>query len=207
MSQIYRIHPDNPQLRLIRQAVDYIRKGQILVHPTDSGYALGCHIGDKAASHKMIRLRDLEERHQFTLICRDLKEASIYARFETPVFRLLKATTPGPYTFILEATREVPRRLMEPKRKTIGIRIPDFSITHALLEELGEPMLSTTLILPGDEYPLSDPEVIRDRLQNQVDLIIDGGYGGTIPTTVVDLIHDPHLILREGKGSLRPFLN
>lgn len=205
LSQYFQIHPETPQPRLIRQAVEFIRDGGVIVYPTDSGYALGCHIGDKSAKDKIIRIRRLDEKHNFTLMCRDLKEASIYARFDTPVFRLIKASTPGAYTFILEATREVPRRLLHPKRRTIGLRIPDHAITLALLEELGEPMLTTTLILPGDEYPVSDPEELRTRLGHEVDLIIDGGFGGTIPTTVVDMMTDSPIILRTGKGDTAPF--
>ncbi len=206
LSQYFHIHPDNPQSRLIRQAVEFIRTGDVIVYPTDSGYALGCHIGDKSAKDKIIRIRRLDEKHNFTLMCRDLKEASIYARFDTPVFRQIKASTPGAYTFILEATREVPRRLLHPKRRTIGLRIPDHAITLALLEELGEPLLTTTLILPGDEYPVSDPEELRTRMENDVDLVIDGGFGGTIPTTVVNMMTDPPVILRVGKGNPAPFV-
>ncbi|HDQ45196.1 MAG TPA: threonylcarbamoyl-AMP synthase [bacterium] len=206
MSQYFRIHPDNPQPRLIRQAVDFIRDGGVIVYPTDSGYALGCHIGDKSAKARMIRIRRLDEQHRFTLMCRDLKEAAVYARFDTPVFRLLRAVTPGPYTFILEATREVPRRLLNPKRRTIGLRIPDHAIVLALLGELGEPLLTSTLILPDEEYPVSDPDEIRVRLHKEVDLIIDGGSGGTIPTTVVNLMEDPPVLMRRGKGDPTPFL-
>lgn len=206
MSQYFHIHPQNPQQRLIRQAADYIRNGDVIVYPTDSGYALGCHVGDKAAMERLSRIRRLKGRHPFTLMCRDIKQAAVYARFDTPVYRLLKANTPGPYTFVLRATREVPRRLLDPKRKTIGIRIPDSAITLGLLEELGEPMLTTTLIPPGETDPLSDPEEIRDRFQHEVALIIDGGAGGTIPTTVIDLIGEKPVILRQGRGDVTPFL-
>jgi len=206
MSQYFRIHPKTPQMRLIVQAVDYIRRGDVIVYPTDSGYALGCHIGDKRAMERLSRIRQLEGRHPFTLMCRDIKQAAFYARFDTPVYRLLKANTPGAYTFVLQATREVPRRLMHHKRKTIGVRIPDSPITLALLNELGEPMLSTTLIPPGATDALSDPEEIRDQFQHHVELIVDGGHGGTIPTTVIDLMGEDPVILREGRGDIAPFL-
>jgi len=205
MSQYFRIHPETPQARLVRQAVGILRGGGVIVYPTDSGYALGCQVGDKAALGRICRIRDLNTKHHFTLICRDLSEVGIYAQFDTPVFRLLRANTPGAYTFILKATREVPRRLMHPRRKTIGVRIPDHQIAQALLKELGEPMLTTTLILPGDALPLTDPEVFRDRLQREVDLIIDGGYGTTETTTMVGFLEARPQILREGKGDPSPF--
>lgn len=207
MSQVFRIHPETPQKRLIRQAADVIRSGEVIVYPTDSGYALGCQVGDKSAMERMSRIRQLEGRHPFTLMCRDIKQAAVYARFDTPVYRLLKACTPGPYTFVLRATREVPRRLMHPKRRTIGIRIPGCPITLDLLDELGEPMLTTTLIPPGETEPLSDPEEIREQFQHQVELIIDGGFGGIIPTTVIDLTGELPRILREGRGDISPFMN
>ena len=200
MSQFFRIHPDNPQGRLIRQAVAIVHRGGVIAYPTDSGYALGCHVGDKAAQERMRRIRQLNEQHNFTLVCRDLSDIGMYARFDTPVYRLLKKRTPGAYTFILTATREVPRRLQHPKRKTVGLRVPDHPITQALLTEVGEPLLSTTLILPGEEEPMNDAEKIRERLQEDVDLVIDGGVCGTIPTTVVDLTDTTPLVLRRGKG-------
>ena len=206
MSQLFIIHPENPQMRLIKKAVDIIRDGGVIVYPTDTGYALGCHLGDKYALDRIIQIRQLSEKHHFTLICRDLSEISTYASFDTPVFRLLKAHTPGPYTFILRATREVPKRLMHPKQKSIGIRIPDFSVAQALLEELNEPMMTTTLILPEETDPLTDADEIRNRVGSQVDLILDGGHCGTIPTSMIDLREVEPVVLREGKGDLTPFL-
>jgi tRNA threonylcarbamoyl adenosine modification protein (Sua5/YciO/YrdC/YwlC family) len=206
MSQFFQIHPENPQRRLIHRAVEIVRRGGVIAYPTDSGYALGCHLGDKAALDRIRQIRELDERHHFTLICRDLSDVGTYALFDTPVYRLLKSNTPGPYTFILRATREVPRRLMHRKQKTIGLRIPDHPVTQALLSELNEPLLTTTLILPGEEYPLDDPGEIRQRLQRQVDLVIDGGHCGTLATTVVDLSDSVPRILRKGKGDLTPFL-
>lgn len=200
MSQFFRIHPDNPQGRLIRQAVEIVHRDGVIAYPTDSGYALGCHVGDKAAQERMRRIRQLDEDHNFTLVCRDLSDIGAYARFDTPAYRLLKTCTPGAYTFILTATREVPRRLQHPKKKTVGLRVPDHPITQALLSELGEPLLSTTLILPGEEDPMNDPEEIRERLQHEVDLVIDGGACGTVPTTVVDLTDTAPVVLRRGKG-------
>jgi len=205
MGQFFRIHPGNPQGRLVRQAAAILQGGGVIVYPTDSGYALGCQIGNKAALGRICRIRDLDTKHNFTLLCRDLSEVGTHAVFDTPVFRLLRGNTPGPYTFILRATREVPRRLMHPRRKTIGIRMPDHAVAQALLREIGEPMLTTTLILPGDEQPLSDPEDIRHRLAKEVELIIDGGYGGTIPTTMVDMVQGTPQVVREGKGSATPF--
>ena len=203
MSQFFNIHPDNPQVRLIRQAVEIIRSGGVVIYPTDSAYALGCHIGDKAALDKIRRIRQLDKNHNFTLICRDLSELGLYARVSNEYFRLLKAHTPGPFTFILEATSEVPRRLMHPKRKTIGLRVPDNNIVRDMLAELGEPLMSVTLIMPGDEYPLTDPYDIRDLLEYHVDLIIDGGFCGLEPTTVVDLTGDVPEIIRQGMGDLQ----
>lgn len=200
MAQFFQIHPDNPQSRLIRQAVDIIRAGGLIVYPTDSAYALGCQIGDKKAQDRIRRLRRLGERHNFTLVCRDLSEISVYAKVENTHYRLLKSLTPGPYTFIHRATKQVPRRLMNEKRKTIGIRIPDNRIALALLEELGEPLMSSTLILPGDEMPLTDPYEMRQALEHDVDLVIDGGYCGIEPTTVVDLEGDVPEVVRAGKG-------
>lgn len=206
MSQFFQIHPDNPQARLIKQAIEIVRAGGLIVYPTDSGYALGCHIGDKTAQDRMRRLRDLDESHHFTLVCRDLSELSIYARVDnTAVFRLLKNNTPGPYTFILKATLEVPRRLMNPKRKTLGLRVPGNRIALALLEALGEPLLSTSLILPGSDT-MTEAEDIRDSLGKQVDLILDGGTCDAQPTTVIDLTEGYPEVVRVGKGDPAPFL-
>lgn len=207
MSQFFQIHPDNPQARLIRQAADIIREGGVVVYPTDSAYALGCHIGDKNALDRIRRIRNLDNRHNFTLVCRDLSEIASYARVDNTAYRLLKHSTPGPYTFILRATSEVPKRLMHPKRKTVGLRVPDNAIAAALLADLGEPLMSVTLIMPGDEYPLIDPYDIRQTLEHSVDLVIDGGYCGMEPTTVVDLADDSPIILRAGKGDVGPFAN
>jgi tRNA threonylcarbamoyl adenosine modification protein (Sua5/YciO/YrdC/YwlC family) len=207
LSQFFTIHPENPQARLIRQAVDIIRAGGVVVYPTDSAYALGCHIGDKSALDRIRRIRRLEARHNFTLVCRDLSEIATYARVDNHIYRMLKSSTPGPYTFILRATSEVPRRLMHAKRKTVGLRVPDNPIALALLEDLDEPLMSVTLIMPGDEYPLIDPYDIRETLEHHVDLVIDGGYCGMEPTTVVDLVDEAPLILRAGKGELAPFEN
>jgi tRNA threonylcarbamoyl adenosine modification protein (Sua5/YciO/YrdC/YwlC family) len=200
MSQFFQIHPENPQARLIRQAADIIRGGGVVVYPTDSAYALGCHIGDKQALDRIRRIRALDDTHNFTLVCRDLSEIATYAKVDNTVYRRLKQATPGPYTFILRATSEVPRRLMHPKRKTVGLRVPDNAITQALLEDLGQPLMSVTLIMPGDEFPLLDPYDIRTTLERQVDLVIDGGYCGMEPTTVVDLADEVPLVLRLGKG-------
>lgn len=205
MSQFFQIHPENPQLRLIHQAVELIRKGGVIVYPTDSGYALGCHIGDKAALERIKKIRQLNDRHNFTLMCRDLTEIATYAKVDNSGYRLLKAHTPGSYTFILNATREVPRRLMHPKRRTIGIRIPENPIALMLLEELNEPLMSTTLIMPGDDMPLMDPYDIRETLEHQVDLVIDGGYCGLEPTTVVHMTDDVPRVGRVGKGDPEPF--
>lgn len=205
MTQYFYIHPDNPQARLIRQAVMFVRDGAVIAYPTDSAYALGCHLGDKAALERIIRLRDLDERHNFTLLCRDLSEIATYAKVDNAQYRLLKAHTPGAYTFILPATSEVPRRVLHPKRKTIGIRVPDHAICQALLAELGEPLLTTTLQMPGEAQPLNDPEDIRERLGSRLELIIDGGFGALEPTTVVDLSGDAPVVLREGRGDPAPF--
>lgn len=205
MSQFYQIHPDNPQVRLIRGAADIIRSGGVVVYPTDSAYALGCQIGDKDALDRIRRIRKLDDRHNFTLVCRDLSEIATYARVDNTAYRLLRHCTPGPYTFILKATSEVPRRLMHPKRKTVGLRVPDNRIAASLLADLGEPLMSVTLIMPGEEYPLTDPYDIRDTLQHEVDLVIDGGYCGMEPTTVVDLADDIPIVLRVGKGDIAPF--
>jgi len=205
VSQFFAIHPDNPQARLVRQAVDIIRRGGVVAYPTDSAYALGCHIGDKQAMERIRRIRTLDDHHNFTLMCRDLSELSVYAKVNNQMFRSLKAHTPGPYTFILEATSEVPRRLMHPKRKTIGLRVPENAIALALLEDLGEPIMSVTLIMPGDEYPLTDPYDIRDLLEHQVDLVVEGGYCGLEPTTVVDLTGEAPEVIRQGVGRFDDF--
>ncbi|MDB2705800.1 L-threonylcarbamoyladenylate synthase, partial [Pseudomonadota bacterium] len=190
---------------LISQACDIIRKGGLVIYPTDSGYALGCHIGDKGAMDKIRRIRQLDSDHNFTLVCRDLSELSTYARVNNPVYRAIKANTPGAYTFVLPATKEVPRRLQHPKRKTIGLRIPDNSIALALLEELDEPLMSSSLIMPGADIALSDPEEIMDQIGKQVDLIIDGGFGGAEPTTVIEFIDDMPEVIRVGLGDASPF--
>ncbi|MCC5791075.1 MAG: threonylcarbamoyl-AMP synthase [Legionellaceae bacterium] len=205
MSQIFAIHPDNPQARLLRQASSIIEDGGLVVYPTDSGYALGCALGNKHALERIRRLRQLDKNHNMTLICRDLSELGTYARVSNPIFRLLKAFTPGAYTFILNATSEVPRLMLHPKRKTLGLRVPDNIITQALLEALDAPVMSSTLILPGANAPLSEPEAIRDLLGQQVDLIIDGGNCGQEPTTVIDLTGEYPSIIREGKGDPSPF--
>ena len=204
MSQFFYIHPDNPQTRLIHQAVEIIKKGGVIVYPTDSGYALGCAIGEKAAMDRIVAIRQLPENHNFTLVCHDLSEISLYAMVSNQSYRLIKNNTPNPYTFILPATKELPRRLMT-KRKTIGIRVPDNAIALALLEALGEPILSCSLMLPNTEVTESDPDEIRDYLEKRVELIIHGGYLGQQPTTVVDLTDETPVILREGAGDLTPF--
>ena len=200
MSQFFRIHPENPQLRLINQAVEIVRKGGVIAYPTDSAYALGCHIGDKKALERIRQIRRLDASHNFTLVCRDLSDLGTYAQVNNASYRLLKAYTPGPFTFILQAGREVPRRLVHPKRKTIGVRVPENEISQALLRELGEPLMSSTLILPDDEYPLTDPVEIRDLLEHQLDLVIDGGFCGLEPTTVVNLEDDAPRVTRQGRG-------
>lgn len=205
MSQFFQIHPDNPQPRLIKQACEIIRRGGLVVYPTDSGYALGCHLGDKNAMERIRRLRQLDDDHNFTLVCRDLSELSLYAKVNNSVFRLLKAHTPGSYTFILPATKEVPRRLQHAKKKSIGLRIPEHPIALALLEELDQPLMSSTLILPGDDLPMTDPEAILDAIGKQVDLIIDGGACGAEPTTVVEFYDDIPEIVRVGMGDPAPF--
>ena len=205
MSQFFQIHPENPQARLVRQAVDIIRGGGVVVYPTDSAYAIGCHIGDKNALDRIRRIRKLDARHNFTLVCRDLSEIATYARVDNAVYRLLRQYTPGAYTFILRATSEVPRRLMHPKRRTVGLRVPDNAIAQALLEDLNEPLMSVTLIMPGDELPLIDPYEIREVLEHEVDLVIDGGYCGMEATTVVDMADEVAMVLRAGKGDPAPF--
>lgn len=205
MSQYFLIHPVNPQQRLLNQTVTILQQGGLIVYPTDSGYALGCRVGNKATVDRIRHLRDLNDLHEFSLVLRDLSEFSFYAKLDNSVFRLLKALTPGAYTFIFKATREVPRRLQDSKRRTIGIRVPDNAITQALLAALEEPLISSTLILPGEQMPLTNAEEIRDRIGNQVDLIIDGGYCGFEPTTVIDLVEDIPKVIREGKGDTTPF--
>ncbi|TXI20783.1 MAG: threonylcarbamoyl-AMP synthase [Nitrosomonas sp.] len=205
MAQFFSIHTDTPHLRLIKQAVTIVRNGGVIVYPTDSCYALGCHLGDKAAMARIRTIRQVDDRHHFTLVCRNLAEISTYAKVDNSQYRLLKATTPGSYTFILQATREVPRRMQHPKRNTIGLRIPDHPVVLALLEELDEPLLSSTLLLPGDEYPLNDAEAIRERLEHQVELVMDAGSCGIEMTTVIDLTADTPELIRLGKGSIEPF--
>lgn len=205
MSQYFQVHPVNPQVHLLREAASIIREGGIVVYPTDSAYALGCHIGDKAALERIKRIRNLRDDHNFTLMCRDLSEIGIYAKVDNATFRILKSFTPGPYTFILPATREVPKRLSHPKRKTIGIRVPDNVIVQDLLEYVDGPILSTTLILPNQELPLIEPEAIKDILGKQVDLIINGGYCGIEQTSVIEFIEGKPKILRYGKGDVSAF--
>jgi tRNA threonylcarbamoyl adenosine modification protein (Sua5/YciO/YrdC/YwlC family) len=205
MSQFFQIHPENPQLRLIKQAAQIIHAGGIVALPTDSCYALVCHLDDKSAVERLRRIRGVDDKHHLTLLCRDLSEISLYARIDNRQYRLLKATTPGPYTFILEATKEVPRRLSHPSRKTIGLRVPENRIAHALLEELGQPLLGTTLIMPSEEDALNDPDQIRDRLEKQIELVIDGGACGLEPTTVIDLTGDDATLLRKERGDTAPF--
>lgn len=205
MAQFFSVHPDNPQPRLIRRAVGIVRAGGIIVYPTDSCYALGCQIGDKAAMERIRAIRQVDARHHFALVCRDLAEIGTYARFDNPQFRLLKSATPGSYTFILKAARELPKRMLHPRRRTIGLRVPDHPVVRALLDELGEPLLSSTLMLPGDNRPLNDAREIRDCMEHRVDLILDSGSCGITPTTVVDLTGEVPVITREGKGSIAPF--
>lgn len=205
MAQFFQIHPDNPQPRLIRRSVDILLQGGVIVYPTDSSYALGCQIGEKSAMERIRRIRTLDDKHNFTLVCRDLSEITSYARLDNQAFRLLKTLTPGPYTFIFQATKQVPRRLMHPKRKTIGIRVPDNAICQDLLSMLDQPILSSTLILPNDDVPLTDPYDMRDLLDHHVDLVIDGGFCGLEPTTVVDMTQEPPVVAREGKGDASLF--
>jgi len=205
MSQFFQIHPENPQKRLIHQACEIIRKGGLVVYPTDSGYAFGCQLGNKAAMDKIRRIRQLDDDHNFTLVCRDLSEISLYSHINNAVFRMIKTYTPGPYTFILPATKEVPRRLQHAKRKSIGLRIPDNSIALALLEELNEPLMSSTLILPDEELPMTDAEDIIEQIGKQVDLVIDGGFCGSEPTTVIEIIDDMPEVVRVGMGDPSPF--
>ncbi|MBH1971160.1 threonylcarbamoyl-AMP synthase [Moraxellaceae bacterium AER2_44_116] len=206
MTQYFHIHPENPQPRLIKQAVNIIRQGGVIAYPTDSAYALGCHLGDKDALAKIIRIRQLDDKHHFTLLCRDLSEIATYAKVDNATYRLLKAHTPGAYTFILTGSSEVPRRLMHPKRKTIGLRVPDHAICQALLAELNEPLLTATLQLPDESEPLFDPDDILERLGKQLDLVINGGFGTLIPTTVIDLSQETGAqVIREGAGDSTAF--
>jgi len=205
MAQFFEMHPQDPQPRLIRRSVDILLQGGVIVYPTDSSYALGCRIGDKSALDHIRSIRELDAKHNFTLVCRDLSEITTYARIDNQAFRLLKNLTPGPYTFIHQATKQVPRRLLHPRRKTIGIRVPDNIICWALLAELDQPILSTTLLLPLDDMPLTDPYQVRELLDQQVDLVIDGGFCSLEPTTVVDMTQEPPVVLRQGKGDTSRF--
>jgi len=205
MAQLFSIHPTHPQLRLIRRAGHILRGGGLVAYPTDSCYALGCMQAATKAIEKLRRIRAVDERHHLTLMCRDLSEVGAYAIVDDARFRLIKRVTPGSYTFILRATRSLPRRLLHPKRKTIGVRVPAHAVAHALLAEVDEPMLSSTLVLPGDEQPLSDAEEIRERLERELELVIDAGSCGTQPSTVIDLTGDTPVVLRKGRGSLEPF--
>lgn len=205
MSQFFTVHPEDPQPRLIKQAVNIIQNGGVVVYPTDSAYAIGCQLANKAAMDRIRQLRKLDEKHNFTLVCRDLSELSTYATVDNAAFRLLKANTPGPYTFILKATAEVPRRLLHPKRKTIGVRVPDSKIVQALLEELNEPLMSVSLLLPDQDYPSVDAHEIHQRLCSQVDVIINGGPCSMTPTTIVDLVDGTPKILRVGRGDPKVF--
>ncbi|MGR5120807.1 L-threonylcarbamoyladenylate synthase [Vibrio astriarenae] len=205
MSQFFYVHPENPQTRLINQAVAIIRNGGVVVYPTDSGYALGCQLENKQALERICQIRRIDDKHNFTLLCRDLSEISLYARVDNTAFRLLKNNTPGPYTFIFKGTKEVPRRLMNAKRKTIGIRVPDNQIALDLLEAMGEPLMSTSLILPGSDVTESDPEDIRDKLEHAVDVILNGGYLGEQPTTVIDFSDEDPVVARVGAGDPAPF--
>ncbi len=205
MPQFFTLHPTHPELRLIKRAADIVRKGGVIAYPTDSCYALGCHTGDKQAMERIRTIRGVGDNHHFTLMCRDLSEIGTIAKVNNVQYRMLRANTPGSYTFILEATRELPRRIAHPKRATIGVRVPEHLVTAALLAELNEPLLSSTLILAGDDEPLNDAEEIRSRLGTRVDLILDGGACGNLPTTVIDLSGEEPLLVRRGKGSIAGF--
>ena len=205
MAQFFSLHPEQPQARLIRQAAEIIRAGGVVVLPTDSAYALACQVGDAALLERVRRIRGVDDRHHFTLLCRDLSEIGTYARVDNSQYRLLKATTPGPYTFILEGTKELPRRVLHPKRKTIGLRVPEHAVVLALLAELEGPLLTSTLLLPGEELPLTDPEEIRERMEKLVDLVIEAGPCGAQATTVIDLSSGTPQLVREGRGALAPF--
>lgn len=205
MAQYFEIHPINPQPRLVARSVEIIAGGGVIVYPTDSSYALGCQIGEKGALDRIRRIRQVDDKHNFTLVCRDLSEIATYARIDNQDYRLLKSLTPGPYTLIYRATKQVPRRLLHPKRRAIGIRVPDTPICRALLGELGQPILSTTLILPGEVSPLDDSYEIREQIGHSVDLIIDGGFCGAEPTSVIDMTQAPPAVVRAGKGDTRLF--
>ncbi|AQG99167.1 threonylcarbamoyl-AMP synthase [Burkholderia sp. KK1] len=205
MSQFFRIHPDNPQPRLINQAVEIIRGGGLVALPTDSSYALACHLDDKDAAERLRRIRGIDDKQLLSLLVRDLSELSNFAMVDNQQYRLIKSVTPGPYVFVLQATKEVPRRLSHPSRKTIGLRVPDHRITLDLLEALGEPLLATTLILPPDTEPINDPDEIRERLEKQIDLVIDSGACPAEPSTVIDLSSGEPVLVRAGRGSLEPF--
>lgn len=206
MAHWFDIHPVNPQARLLAQAAVHLRQGAVIAYPTDSCYALGCHLDDKAAAERLRRIRRFDKDHQFTLVCRDLSEIATYAKVDNWQFRLLRQLTPGPYTFVLTATKELPRRVAHEKRKTIGIRIPDHVVTQSLLATLGEPLISCTLLLPGDDYPVSDPKEVRERLLREVDVVLDAGNCGLEPTTVVDLSQGEVQVLRQGKGRVQGIL-
>lgn len=205
MARVVNIHPESPQQRLLVQAAEFIRDGSLVALPTDSCYALGCHLGDKEAMDRIRQIRQMDDRHHLTLMVRDLSEIAHFARVDNTQYRLLKATTPGSYTFILEGTKELPRRVLHPKRKTIGLRVPDHPVVLALLQELNEPLLTTTLQLPGDDGPLTEGWEIQDRLADQLELILDAGHCGTEPTTVIDLTGSVPALIRAGRGSLVPF--
>ena len=205
MTQFFQIHAETPQLRLIKQVVDKLQRGGVIIYPTDSGYAIGCALGEKNALDRIRQIRQLDDNHNFTLLCRDLSDIGIYAKVDNSNYRLLKHHTPGGFTFILKATNEVPKRLLHPKRKTIGLRVPDNAIAKAILEGLGEPMMSVSLILPGEQYPMIDPYEIRDTLAHQVDLIIDGGYCGMEATSVVELFDEEPKVIRQGLGDVSAF--
>ena len=206
MAKLIEIHPDDPQPRRVASIVETIRDGGLIAYPTDSSYAFGCHIGDKRAMDRIRRIRRTDKNHNFTLVCSDLSEISTYARVDNWAYRMLKAMTPGPYTFILPATREVPKRLQHPKRRTIGLRVPDHSLVRAVLEALGEPIMSSTLLLPGDDLPLTDPYEIQERIGHEIDLIIDAGPTGIEPTSVIDLSQDTVEVLRVGRGDVSALL-
>lgn len=206
MSQFFTIHPENPQHRLIVHSVEIIKSGGVVAYPTDSGYALACQMGDKSALDRIRAIRQIDDKHHMTLVCQDLSELSLYAKVDNTAFRMIKNNTPGPYTFILEATREVPKRLLHAKKKTLGLRIPDIPIVQALLAESREPLLSSSLIMPGETEPMLEPWEIRDTLEHQIDLVIDGGYCGIEPTTIVSLLEDSPEIIREGSGDVSPFI-
>jgi tRNA threonylcarbamoyl adenosine modification protein (Sua5/YciO/YrdC/YwlC family) len=203
VAEYLEIHPLNPQPRLIRKAVDIVRQGGVIAYPTDSCYALGCHVGDKDALERIRRIREADKHHNFTLVCRNLAEIGRYAQLDTWQFRLVKAHIPGPFTFVLPATRETPKRLQHPKRRTIGVRVPDHQVPHLIMAELDEPIMTSTLLLPGDTEPLTDADQIRERLDHQLDAVVDGGHCGVEPTTVLDLSVSPPVVFRQGKGQLR----